>query len=88
MSKAKRLLTELKNRTFEVVLLHGYGNKQRTEDTINAETAFQAAQKFIDAHFPGKKVGSLRQENPDKGQSIWSAPTDASGQRIWVKSKY
>lgn len=78
-------------RRFIVSLRYGVGNKKQKKSKIIANTPHSAAVKFLTINFPQSQVFPLREERAEntggKLFSVWSAGTDYTGQRIYIKEQ-
>lgn len=79
--------------TYEVFLYHGPRNNLHTIATYTADSAADAAGKFIAEYFPGERIYlPLRIEQPKEINGVlyrnFSVGNTASGQRIWIKLRY
>ncbi len=90
MTRAERFIEVFGNdRIFTISL---YTQKDKKVDQIKAKTAKQAAELFIDKHFPGSIVYDVRWSQPTSDVNgvlyrNWTASTNASGQKVYIQTE-
>ena len=96
MNKVQQFLEAiLPERTFTVTLYHPKKSDNYTVnvpkiDKVKAKTAKQAAELFLNKHFPGSALYDVKVAHPTKKDNVlydnWTAGTDASGQKIYIST--